>query len=87
VLHILCEQFLLCTESSAIRGKALKMADMGKKLDELLSVSDYPVFKKDYLKDKAADHAQAEYAIYLKRLTREDRQATAWTVAPEERRP
>jgi hypothetical protein len=75
VLHILCEQFLLYAESSAIRGKTLTMADLSKKLDALLSVNDYPVFKgyKDYLKDRAARHAQAEYAMFLMRLTREDR--------------
>lgn len=79
VLHILCEQFLLYAESSAIRGKALKMADMGKKLDALLSVSDYPVFKgyKDYLREKAANHAQAEFSMFLKRIATEDRPAVA----------
>ena len=50
VLHILCEQFLLYAESAAIRGKTLTMAELTKKLDDLLSVNEYPVFKgyKDY---------------------------------------
>lgn len=74
VLHILCEQFLLYAESSAIRGKTLTMADLTKKLDSLLSVNDYPVFKgyKDYLKDKAISHAKTEYAMWQRRLAREE---------------
>lgn len=74
VLHILCEQFLLFAESNAIRGKTLTMADLTKKLDSLLSVNDYPVFKgyKDYLRDKAINHAKAEYAMWQRRLAKED---------------
>lgn len=73
VLHILCEQFLLFAESAAIRGKTLTMAELTQKLDSLLSVNDYPVFKgyKDYLRDKAIKHAQTEYAMWQRRLTKE----------------
>lgn len=74
ILHILCEQFLLYAESSAIRGKTLTMADLTAKLDSLLSVNDYPVFKgyKDYLRDKAINHAKAEYAMWQRRLAKEE---------------
>lgn len=72
VLHILCEQFLLFAESAAIRGKTLTMAELTKKLDSLLSVNDYPVFKgyKDYLKDKAIAHAKTEYAMWQRSLAK-----------------
>lgn len=73
-LHILCEQFLLYVQSKAIRGKEMTMAELMKKFDELLAVNDYPVFKgyKDYYKDKAVRHAQAEYAMFLMRLKNDD---------------
>jgi hypothetical protein len=73
-LHILSEQFLLYIESRAIRNKTMTMADLAKNLDELLKFNEYPVFKgyKDFLKDKAIRHAQAEYAMFLVRLKKED---------------
>lgn len=73
-LHILCEQFLLFAESRAIRGKTLTMSQLAEKLDELLRVNDYPVFPgyKDYLRDRATRHAQAEYAQFLMRLKKDD---------------
>jgi len=73
-LHILCEQFLLYVESKAIRGKKMTMSELGRKLDELLRVNDYPVFGgwKDFLKDKAIRHAQAEYAMFAVRLKKDD---------------
>ena len=64
VLHILCEQFLLYAESKAIRGKSMTMAELGAKLDQLLSTNEYPVFAgysgRDYLKDRAMEHASRE---------------------------
>jgi hypothetical protein len=59
-LHILCEQFLLYVESKAIRGKTITMGELGRKLDELLRVNDYPIFGgwKDFMKDKAIRHAR-----------------------------
>ena len=73
-LHLLCEQFLLYVESKAMRGKSMTMAELGRKLDELLRVNDYSVFTgwKDFLKDKAIRHAQAEYARFLVRLKKDD---------------
>ncbi|MFC7399572.1 RhuM family protein [Chelatococcus sp. GCM10030263] len=73
-LHILCEQFLLYAESTALRGKQLTMEELDQKFDALIRVNDYPVFPgyKDYLKDKAVRHAQAEYAKFLMRLTKDD---------------
>lgn len=66
VLHILCEQFLLYAESKAMRGKSMTMLDLGRKLDQLLSTNDYAIFKgyegRDYLKDRAMEHAQREWA-------------------------
>lgn len=65
VLHILCEQFLLYAESKAIRGKSMTMAELATKLDQLLSTNDYPVFAgydgRDYLKDRAMEHAKREW--------------------------
>jgi hypothetical protein len=73
-LHILCEQFLLYVESKAIRGKTMTMGELGRKLDELLRVNDYPIFGgwKDFMKDKAIRHAQAEYAMFAVRLKKDD---------------
>jgi len=70
VLHILCEQFLLYAESRAIRGKSMTMDDLARKLDELLKTNDYAVFQgyRDYLKDRAMEHAAAEWALFQKML-------------------
>jgi hypothetical protein len=74
VMHILCEQFLLYVESKAMRGKKMTMAELANKLDELFKVNEYPVFPgwKDYIKDQAIRHAQAEYAMFLVRLKADD---------------
>jgi hypothetical protein len=71
ILHILCEQFLLFAESAALRGRKLKMADLTRKLDQLLETNEYPVFReyKVLLKDRAIQHAIAEYALYRKQVT------------------
>lgn len=65
VLHILCEQFLLFAESKALRGKSMTMAELSSKLDQLLSTHEYPVFDgydgRDYLKDRAIQHAEREW--------------------------
>lgn len=73
-MHILCEQFLLFAESSALRGKQLTMKQMAAKLDDLLKLNEYPVFSgyKEYLKDRATRHAQAEFARFLMRLKADD---------------
>ena len=70
VLHILCEQFLLYAESRAIRGKSMTMDDLARKLDELLKTNDYAVFQgyRDYLKDRAMEHAEAEWKRFQKML-------------------
>lgn len=64
VLHILCEQFLLYAESKALRGKSMKMMELSTKLDQLLSMNEYPVFAgyagRDFLRDRAVDHARRE---------------------------
>ena len=64
VLHILCEQFLLYAESKAIRGQSMTMAALSTKLDRLLETNEYAVFPgygRDYLKDRAMEHAAVEY--------------------------
>ena len=73
-LHILCEQFLLYVQSKAVRGKQMTMAELMRKLDELLAVNEYPVFPgyRDFYRDKAKRHAQAEHAMFLMRLKRDD---------------
>lgn len=70
VLHILCEQFLLYAESRAIRGKSMTMDDLSCKLDELLKTNDYAVFSgyRDFLKDKAMEHAKTEWTRFQKML-------------------
>ena len=70
VLHILCEQFMLYTESRAIRGKSMTMDDLARKLDELLKTNDYTVFAdyRDYLKDRAMEHAATEWRRFQKML-------------------
>jgi len=67
VLHILCEQFLLYAESKAIRGQSMTMDELSTKLDKLLATNDYPVFSgyRDFLKDRAMDHAEREYKRFL----------------------
>jgi hypothetical protein len=77
-LHILCEQFLLYAESKAIRGQTMTMRELTEKLDALLQINEYPVFRAygDYLKPKAMQHAQVELALYSRRMIQErDRQA------------
>jgi len=73
-MHILCEQFLLFAESCALRGKQLTMKQLSQKLDDLLKLNEYPVFSgyKEYLKERATRHAQAEYAQFLMRLKTND---------------
>jgi|APCry1669192522_1035417.scaffolds.fasta_scaffold01101_10 hypothetical protein len=73
-LQILCEQFLLFVESKALRKQKTTMKDLGRKLDDLMKVNDYPVFAgyKDYNKDRAMKHATEEYARFLVRLRKED---------------
>jgi hypothetical protein len=64
VLHILCEQFLLYAESKAIRGQSMTMAALSAKLDRLLETNEYAVFPgygRDYLKDRAMEHAAIEF--------------------------
>ena len=65
ILHILCEQFLLYAESKALRGKSMTMTDLATKLDGLLATNDYAVFEgyagRDYLKDRAMQHAEVEW--------------------------
>jgi hypothetical protein len=72
VLHILCEQFLLYAESRAIRGKSMTMDDLAVKLDELLKTNDYAVFTgyRDFLKDRAMEHAKTEWNRWQKLLTK-----------------
>lgn len=65
-LHILCEQFLLYVRSLAVRRKQMTMQDLIGKMDALLQVADYPVYQgyKDFYREKALRHAQAEYAMF-----------------------
>ena len=74
VLHILCEQFLLYAESRAIRGYSMTMGDLAIKLDELLRTNDYAVFPgyRDFLKDRAMQHAEAEWNRWQKALASGD---------------
>lgn len=73
-LHILCEQFLLYIQSKAVRGRHMTMKQLAEKFDQLLRVNDYPVFQgyKDFLKERAIEHAQVEYARWAMRLKQEE---------------
>lgn len=47
-----------------MRGKSMTMADLTGKLDQLLATHEYPVFGgygRDYLKDRAMQHADKEW--------------------------
>jgi hypothetical protein len=69
-LHILCEQFLLYAESTALRGRQLTMQQLDTKLDQLLETNEYPVFReyKEFLRERAIKHAAVEYALYQRSL-------------------
>lgn len=72
LLHILCEQFLLFVESSALRGKKLKMSELDRKFDELLRVQDQKVLTTydGFFKGRATQHAEREWARWqTERLT------------------
>lgn len=74
VLHILCEQFLLYAESKAIRGQSMTMQELDAKLDGLLATNEYPVFSgyRDYLKQRAVDHAMTEWDRFMAAVKRGD---------------
>jgi hypothetical protein len=79
VLHILCEQFLLYAESKAIRGQSMTMADLSNKLDGLLETNEYPVFSgyRDYLKDRAMEHAEIEWFRWSEAVSKGELQPVA----------
>lgn len=67
ILHIIAEQFLLYAESKAFRGHVLTMAQLLRKLDELLTTNEYPVlasYGPDYLRGRADEHARRELERY-----------------------
>jgi hypothetical protein len=43
-LHLLCEQFLLFAEGTALAGRAMTMDSLHGQLDPLLTLNHYPVF-------------------------------------------
>lgn len=71
-LHILCELFLLYAETKAIRGQPLIMQQLLSKLDELLTLNEYPVFDgyREFLRNKAMEHAEQEFELFKERLMR-----------------
>jgi hypothetical protein len=66
-MHLLSEQFLLYAESTSLSGKNMTMNGLHEQLDNLLLLNDYPVFDghKDFLKERAMDHANREFNNYL----------------------
>lgn len=66
-MHLLSEQFLLYAESTALMGKKMTMKGLHQQLDNLLVLNGYPVFDgyKDYLKDRAIEHAEKEYEAFI----------------------
>jgi hypothetical protein len=78
VLHMLAEQFLLYVQSMAMRNKPLTMSELGKKLDELIAVNDYEVWKgypAGSDRKRADEHATEQYVRFLVRLRKDDVQA------------
>jgi len=75
ILHMLAEQFLLYVQSKAMRNKPMTMSELGRKLDELIAVNDYEVFK-GYKpgadRQRADEHATEQYARFLVRLRKDD---------------
>jgi hypothetical protein len=65
-LHLLCEQFLLFAESTALAGKLMTMGSLHDQLDRLLTLNDYPVLGgyQDFLRDEAVKHAEAELRLF-----------------------
>lgn len=75
VLHILAEQFLLYVQSKAVRNKPVTMSELGAKLDDLIAVNDYEVWKGYRAGDqrqRADQHATEQYARFLVRLRKDD---------------
>jgi hypothetical protein len=68
-LHLLCEQFLLFAEATALAGRPMTMKSLHDQLDRLLRLNDYPVFDgyRDYLRDEAVSHAKRELRLYERR--------------------
>ncbi len=66
-MHLLSEQFLLFAESTALMGKDMTMEGLHNQLDNLLTLNGYPVFDgyKDFLRDEAIRHAEAEHEEYI----------------------
>lgn len=71
ILHLMCEQFLLFAESKALRGQPTTMSELTKKLDQLIAINEYPVFGgygRDYLVDKAKEHAEIEWHRLMEKI-------------------
>ena len=75
---MLAEQFLLYVQSKAMRNKPMTMSELGRKLDELIAVNDYEVFK-GYKpgadRQRADEHATEQYARFLVQLRKDDVQS------------
>ena len=67
-MYLLSEQWLLHTESVALRNKRYTMKELHNKLDEYIKINEYPVWDgyKSQLKEEAQRHAEAEYELYVK---------------------
>jgi hypothetical protein len=68
-LHLLCEQFLLFAEATALAGRTMSMQSLHEQLDRLLTLNNYPVFDgyKDYLRNEAVSYAERELYRYRKK--------------------
>lgn len=67
-MYLLSEQWLLHTESVALRNKRYTMKELHNKLDEYIKINEYPVWDgyKSQLNAEAQRHAEAEYELYVK---------------------
>lgn len=65
-LHLLCEQFLLFAESTALAGRKMTMATLHEQLDRLLELNEYPLLDgyKDFLREEAVAHADRELKFF-----------------------
>ncbi|WP_293863233.1 RhuM family protein [uncultured Alsobacter sp.] len=66
LLNILCEQFVLYVEAMQHRNRPMTMAQLNRKIDEILTVNEYPVFpgysgKKAVIAER---HVKAQHALF-----------------------
>lgn len=83
-LRLVSDAFLIFVESKAMKDKKLSMADLLKKMDEILVLHEMPVFpgwKPSNTRERADKHAKKQLELFNTR-TGQERYAAARTIAP-----